>query len=135
MENITCREDLKSGYVVELRSGKKMLVTRAGSFTKILLDPRTGEWCYLNSYYNDRFDRVSNPSIRQSSNEYRLGKREDIMIVYGLVQGTVHYDECFTTSTSCRKIVWSRIPPVRMTQEEIEAELGYRIEIVGDENG
>ena len=135
MKDITCREDLKSGYVVELRSGKKMLVTRAGPFTKILLDPRTGEWCHLNSCYNDKFDRVSNLTIRQSSNEYRLRKQEDIMIVYGLVQGTIHYDECFTTSTSYRKIVWSRIPPVRMTQEEIEAELGYKIEIVSDVNG
>lgn len=126
-------DDIKSGYVVELRSGRKFLVTRAGSFTKILADPRTGEWTYLSSQFKK--DLTRRTDIKASVHEIKLGKKDDIENVYGLVQGTKSYPEVFSTATCCRKLIWSRIPPVRMTQEEIEAELGYRIEIVGDVNG
>lgn len=54
MENEFKISDLHSGYLVEFRNGRRAIVARAGTFTKILVDPATKEWWYLNSGWQDK---------------------------------------------------------------------------------
>ena len=126
-------DDLKSGMVVELKSGRLMMVTRVGSFTKILID-ENGAWSYLSRWGSD-LKRKSvysdcRPSTSHCGYETILPRSEDIVRVYGLVEGTENYWSSLGISTKGRKVLWTRVVPKRMTLEEIEKSLGFPVEIV-----
>ena len=126
-------DDLKSGMVVELKSGRLMMVTRVGSFTKVLVDG-TGAWSYL-SRWGDDLKRKSVYSERgtlthRPGYETILPSGEDIVRVYGLVEGTENYWNCLSVSTKGRRVLWTRIVPKKMTLEDIERSLGFPVEIV-----
>lgn len=118
------KEDLKSGFVVKLRNGEHRMIMRAGSFTKILVEPTTGKWEYLSSWNND----LKNTRIHPASN--LPDKRHDIMAVYGLVKDTGFYGRALLATTDYRKLLWERKEVKKLTVEEISAMLGYEVEIV-----
>lgn len=123
------KEDLKSGYVVQLRDGALYMVARVGDFTKILVTPYN--WVYLNLEYDNELKCTK--KHRTPTGNYQKGR--DIVKVYGLIQGTQHYTEMFLQlSTANRELLWEGNNEKEMTLEEIEAELGYKVKIVGGKN-
>lgn len=132
------KKDLRSGYVVEFRNGCRRLVTRAGMFTQILINPETEAWNYLASGWcddltanDDKFRRLASSECRspvQKSNDY------DIMKVWGLVNTTDAYGCAFETDIQHRDLLWEREPEAKkLTVDEISKLLGYKVEVVGTE--
>lgn len=127
-------DDLKSGFVVELKSGKLKLVLRVGKFTKILMGA-DGKWTYLSRWSSDLKRRhVSSDHDPFGFSGYRNetipSMGEDIVRVYGLVEGTDNYEYANQISTKGRKVIWTRVVPKRMTLEDIEQALGFPVELV-----
>jgi len=124
------KKDLRSGYVVECRSGKRLLVARAGMFTQILVFPEGNWWGYLKSGWTDI---LTYNTYAAHCGAYKGPHPNDIMKVWGLIDNTEHYDEVFTTKVEHRKLLWSREPEAKkMTVDEISKLLGYKVEIVGE---
>ena len=137
MEKKFTKKDLRSGYVVEFRSGHRRLVTRAGMFTQILVNPATGAWNYLASGWRDDLTANDDKCRRLANSESRnptiRAELFDIVKVWGLVNATDHYDEVFlTASTEHRDLLWEREPEAKkLTVDEISKLLGYKVEVVG----
>lgn len=108
-------DDIKSGYVVELRNGELRMCMRVGNFIKILVDPY-GNWSPIISWDDRTFTFVSD-------------RNYDIMAVYGLTYES-HSSRCLVFDTTIRPLIWKRPEPVKMTVEEINEKLGYDVEIV-----
>lgn len=117
-------DDIKSGFVVELRDGRRLIATRAGggNFTRILVDPSGGGWEYTSMWNRDTLD-------------FKNGVRStDIMKVYGLVHSTSEYSAAFRTDNcEYRTLLWERREPVKMTLKQIEEKLGHAVQIVSGE--
>lgn len=125
------KDMLKSGYIVQLKSGELRMVLRAGSFTHVLVS-EDGSWTYL-SRWNDDLTRNLRSCLDQrynGSGETVPGAHNDIVKVYGLVQGVKNYHNVLKITTEGRELLWDRNPRRRMTLEEIERVLGYPVEIV-----
>lgn len=129
MNELFNREDLKSGFLVKLKNGELRMVARAENFSKILVN-EAGEWCYLSSHW--RYDLTRYTQYKQANYEIVPGKSQDIVEVYGLVQGTKNYRETFEFSTEHRPLLWEKTPPKKMTIAEISKALGFRVEIVAE---
>lgn len=108
--------DLKVGYVVEHRDGAFSMVCLASDGTRVLCYAR-GCRMLVASLNDDLMYDSSDPGYR----------RFDIMNVYGLSN---NYNNALTLTTIDRKRLWKREEAKKMTVEEIEKELGYKIEIV-----
>ena len=125
-------DDLKSGYVVELRNGTRYLVARAHqrNFTKILVDPRTGDWAYLSNWCHDSL--ICNaPATSVVGKAKNMSK--DIMAVYGLVSSAANYGTALDPSdVTHRDQLWVRRAPVPMTLKQIEEKLGHKVLIVSE---
>lgn len=101
------KKDLKSGYVVETKSGERLLVSRAGNFTHILVNTNNSSWIYLNESYDE------NLCAKKYSKEYKRYVKvpcNDIVKVYGLVIAPPYYTESLTTNVNHREILWERGP-------------------------
>ncbi len=119
-------EHIKSGYVVRLRNGELRMLTRVGSaFTKILVGS-SGQWDHLSSWSEDLTFRAFHDGRRYFEKEH------DIMEIYGLVEHTGNYAYSLDVSTDNRKLLWKRSIAVRMTVSEINARLGFEVEIVAE---
>lgn len=123
------RDDLKPGYVVKLRDDTCHIIAVAGNETLIVTNG-TSEWKYLSSGW----DYSLNSTIREGRPYPALtyDSSKDIVAVYGYVQGTENYTHAGYISSNHRPILWSRQEAKKMTVEEIEKELGYKVEIVSD---
>ena len=113
------KNDLKVGYVVKLRDGGLEMVTMSGicgSNNSMLISIGTsGVWTDISRNIDDNLCRKDN------TRDY------DIVEVYGYSQ----YAYCaLKVSTENRELLWKREEAKKMTVEEIEKELGYKIEIV-----
>lgn len=113
------KADLKSGYLVEYRSGERRLVVATSDGGFVLL---SGECMIYNSSssYNDEL-RCSCTALPN-----------DIMKVYGLPKRA---ENGSVLSTSGRELIWQREekPAVKkMTVSEVCKALGYDVEIVKD---
>lgn len=112
------KSDLKTGMVVETRNGEKYLVMLEPDCEGRELIRFNVGYMSLNDYndelmlkkLNEKFDIVKVYSV-ESSICWLLGDKESMKF----------------------KLIWERSEPKEMTIEEIEAELGYKIKIVGDE--
>lgn len=128
-------DDLKSGFVVELRSGERRLVTRAGgnNFTKILVNPYLDKWNYLSCW--DRDKMTYHAMTRRGGKTFPIVEKGwDIMKVYGLVNCTTDYCMAFNPDAlEHRDLLWQRSEPVKMTLKQIEEKLGHEILIVAEE--
>lgn len=127
------KNDLWPGYVVKLRNGdirKVLEIGRQGA--KILLNSN-GAWNYISDWDSDLTASVYILGLGFSATSTEKHKSFDIVEVYGHIKDTDHY--CFENdiSTDYRPLLWSRTPIKKMTVSEIEKELGYRIEIVSEE--
>lgn len=131
------RDDLKVGYVVELRNGEFRMVMPAGKCsggTLILAGGGASEWDYLS-----RWDH----NLNATSKRFECGfpgaiavdyaKKHDIVAVYGYISGTEHYHLTGNLGPDHRPILWGRVEAKKMTVAEIEKELGYSIEIISEE--
>lgn len=129
------RDDLEIGHVVELRNGEFRMVMPVGtSGSLILAGGLDTKWSYLTCWDDDldaRSQRFVNGAW-PSHEAYIHAKEFDIMAVYGFVQGSVNYNRVGDLSRDNRPVLWTRIKPKRMTVKEIEEELGYRVEIISD---
>ena len=132
MENQMLKDLIKSGFVVKLKSGELRMVMRAGSFTHVLVADNGHTWSYLSRWRDDDLTRKreNTSHINPGSGETVPGYNDDIVEIYGLVQGVRNYDKILKISTEDRPIVWRRNPPRKMTLEEVERELGFPIELV-----
>lgn len=136
MQNEFKLSDLRSGYLVEFRNGRRAIVARAGNFTKVLVNPNSNTWWYLNSGWHDRTLNAKFQYPTNHAQTPRRGKaREwDIVRVYGLIRGTAAYGLALAIdSTSERPLLWGRTPAVKMTVSQICEKLGYDIEIIKEE--
>lgn len=118
-KQINILEDIKSGYLVELRNGEKYLCLRhnQSKFDKLLVNTLIGKICGLVSY-DDSFYSIT------------PDRGMDIYRIYGLPNDTNTYI-CTSAlySGNHRPLLWER-KPVEMTKEQIEKKLGYKIKIV-----
>lgn len=137
MENEFKISDLHSGYLVEFRNGRRAIVARAGTFTKILVDPATKEWWYLNSGWQDKTLKARNQYPTNQTQAPRRGKISDWDIgqIWGLCNRTSAYGCAFETTLypECRSLHWKRTPTVKMTVAQICEKLGYDIEIIKED--
>lgn len=137
MENEFKISDLHSGYLVEFRNGRRAIVARAGSFTKVLVDPSTREWWYLSSGWADKTLKARFQYPSNQTQAPRLGKCNgwDIVKIWGLCNRTGFYGSAFETATypECRSVLWERKATVKMTVAQICEKLGYDIEIIKED--
>lgn len=129
------KDDLHSGYVVEFRNGERLMVARAGDFTKILVD-FFGRWYYLGSGWGSDLCAVPFPThLGAMPTRFKKELREwDIMRVYGLILSTNNkkYGQALSLCVENRPLLWERKEAVKMTVAEICAKLGYDVEIVAE---
>lgn len=123
------RDDLKPGYVVQLRDKTYHVVAMAGNETLIVTNGTT-EWKYLSNGWDNSLNSTFRGGRTYPAITY--DKTKDIVAVYGFVQGTENYAHCGYLSPDHRPLLWSRQEAKKMTVEEIEKELGYKVEIVSD---
>ena len=136
MNNTFTKKDLRSGYVVEFRNGARRLVTRAGNFLPILVNPDTRDWNHLNSCWAD--DLTCKVALFgelchcECLNPAKKPAQYDIMKVWGLIHGNENYINVFTTDDLVnRDLLWERKEPKKLTVDEVSKLLGYEVEIVG----
>lgn len=137
MKNEFKISDLHSGYLVEFRNGRRAIVARAGGFTKILVNPNSDSWWYLNSGWHDR---TLNAKFMYPTNQEQTPRRGkagewDIVRVYGLDRGTPASGLALAHRLYVleRPLLWKRTPTVKMTVAQICEELGYDIEIIKED--
>jgi len=125
------RDDLKAGYIIKLRDGTCRSIQMVGRETLIAVAGSGDKnWTYVSRGWDPRMEHRDHggPMFPYPTHD----KTKDIVAVYGYVQGSEHYCDCGVISTDYRPLIWSRVDPKKMTVEEIEKELGYRVEIVSD---
>ena len=130
MQNEFKLSDLRSGYLVEFRNGRRAIVARAGNFTKVLVNPNSNTWWYLNSGWHDRTlnAKFMYPTNHEQTPRRGKAREWDIVRVYGLIRGTAAYGLALAIdSTSERPLLWGRMPAVKMTVSQICEKLGYDI--------
>lgn len=114
------KSDLKTGMVVETRNGEKYLVMLNPDCEDMELINFNGGYMPL-YYYNNELIPA------------KLFTRDfDVVKVYSVgwtIRDLLSDKECMEF-----KLIWKREEQKEMTIEEIEAELGYKIKIVGDED-
>lgn len=120
--NTFTKADFKPGYVVQLRNNQVKMVLPVGSNETLTLIDEKGNWSYL-SAWDDKFNRKKDPVDP---------RQMDIMAVYGYVQGMVNYDKAGRLAFDGRPILWQRTEVKKMTVAEINAALGYEVEIVAE---
>ena len=112
------KDDLKVGYVMKQRNNVLVMVMAFGGGSLAFVE-ENGRWLSDDSY---KTDLTYIPKLATVLNEL------DIVEVYGLCK---YPDRTLKVSTGCRDLLGKREDPAKkMTVEEIEKELGYKIEIV-----
>lgn len=130
-QNKFSKNDLHSGYLVELRNREFRMVTRVGRFTKILIG-KDGGWTYLSGWDDDLkaiYSRVRHITKGEAAPRYKEG---DIMKIWGLVKEVASYKDALSFSPAHRDLLWERAPVKKMTLREIEDELGFSVELVSE---
>lgn len=124
------RDDLKPGYIIKLRNGTFRTIQMVGRETLIATDG-ISNWEYLSRGWD--IDMDSTDRGGKTFPHVTYDKTKDIVAVYGYVQGTEYYArESGCIAPDHRPLLWSRQEAKKMTVEEIENALGYKIEIVSD---
>lgn len=125
------RDDLKPGYIVQLRDGSFHSIQMVGRETLITIGKRDyHDWKYLSRYWDHYLYYKDHGG--KTFPFPTPDKSKDIVAVYGYVQGTENYANCGDISSDNRPLLWSRHEVKKMTVEEIENVLGYKVEIVSD---
>ena len=107
------KRDLKTGMVVELRDGARMIViNRGGKINFYELENVYSGIVYSGNLYSN--------TLRCHGSE-----DDDITKVFRYEEA-----EFMFNSSVIRHLLWERIEPKKMTFEDIEKALGYEIELV-----
>ena len=124
------RDDLKLGHIIKLRNGKYYSIQMVGKGTLIATDGER-DWIYLSSAWDDRLNSICRSGRTYPAISY--DETKDIVEVYGYVQGCDYYArESGYIGPNHRPLLWYRQEAKKMTVEEIEKILGYKVEIVSD---
>lgn len=135
-------KDIHSGYVVKFRNGKFALCMRAGEkFTKIFActdweSVKRGAIEGDTFMYASRYKDYAYYSYSPVINQYIRDDTNDIVAVYGLIEGVRNYLNVGDTgpiSIKNRPLLWEEEVPKKMTLAEIEKKLGHKVEIVEPE--
>ena len=118
------KKDLKVGYLVELRNGKRYLVMPVNGDDGVDLELVTKDSVRPLDWYDDNL-----VCTRTSFSCTYTKKEMDIMKVYGLVDWPLY---ALRPDTNDRKLLWERKETKKMTVAEIENILGYKIEVVSE---
>lgn len=125
------RDDLKAGYIIELRDGTYRSIQMVGRETLIAVAGADDkDWVYLSRGWNAHLDYTDHGT--QMFPYPVHDKSKDIVAVYGYTQGSDNYRYCAMIGPENRPLLWSRGNPKKMTVKEIESALGYKIEIVSE---
>ena len=125
------RDDLKAGYIIELRDGTCRSIQMVGRETLIAVAGRGDkDWTYVSRGWDTHMDHRDHGGTLFPYPVH--DKSKDIVAVYGYIQGIGNYPDCAMISPDHRPLLWSRVDPKKMTVEEIENALGYKVEIVSD---
>ena len=113
-------KDLETGMVAELRNGDRYIVV-AGEDFAIGIDVKWEEMIVIRS----SVDTCNyNSDLTHKSNKLR-----DIVAIF-----TIPGMDFTRMMWSCKKPIWERKEPKKMTVSEICKELGYEVEIVRDDS-
>lgn len=116
------KDDLKVGYVVKYRNGElRMVMPYSRGLALTDLD---GKWLNINTELN--YDLTEVPCVPGTTKNSL-----DIMEVYGL---SAFGSTAYRISTFGRKLLWKREEAKKMTVAEIEKALGYKVEVVAEED-
>lgn len=117
--------DLKTGMIVTWRNGRKATVLRD---TICFKSPITKSTNFLVACSGDSWTTLTN---------YNDDFKNKFVPGYDIVKVEVpdHPFDCFDyeRNDSHSEVVWEENPVVKMTVSEIEKKLGYKIEIVSEE--
>ena len=118
------KSELKTGMIATMRNGKKLTVYRncACSFAHpnhndVFVDASNSSWSSFNSYTED---------LKSKSGHVEL----DIVKVE-LVHHPYDYNK-YPNFAIVDKVLWTREETKKLTVEEIESILGYKVEIVSE---
>lgn len=115
------KDDIKPGYLVQLRNGEIHIVTvvQGDETPELVLVSYIDEWLYLNEFKND----------------LTIGNKTDLDIVKIYGYSKYAYNS-LKFSTNNRPLLWEReeSESKKLTVSEIEKELGYKIEIVPEDS-
>ena len=119
-------KDLRTGDIIETRCGKRAIVINEILF----FHNGTQDICHYN---NEMFVRKSKTPCFQNS-------PEDIEKVYRVTDGLWNYAACdfytwFVKETPLphSALIWERNPVKKVTVAELEKILGYKIEIISEQ--
>ena len=116
-QNMTL-DDLKSGMIVTTRNGFSYLVIRNDSdFVGI----RSGGWIDISRDFNADF-KYNDPI--NDKHTWDIVKVESFDSLSNMIN--------FEHNTKYKSVLWEEPPKVKLTIAEIENRLGYKIEIVSD---
>lgn len=109
------KNDLKVGYVVKNREGNLYMVMEHAKDGLIIIREDEKHWNQLCHFKDD----LTNHCFAEL----------DIVEVYGFPD---HWKDAMRITDGNRPLLWKREKAKKMTVEEVEKELGYKIEIVSD---
>ena len=113
------KSELKTGHVATLRNGQKYMIYKDVCFsgkTTVLI--ASNGHIYLDSFNDDL--------THHNSGSFDIIKIEECLLAMNLVQNV---DQIYELHM---KHIWERKEPKKMTVAEIEAILGYKIEVVSE---
>lgn len=123
------RSDIIPGYIVEFRDGERRFVTMVNEGTCIFVNPNNHTWDYRSSWDMKKLTYHTVDKTRRPVTE----SPKDIMVVYGFVPKPHGYGYAMDINhVEPRPVVWRRTVVKKMTVAEIEAVLGYAVEIVSE---
>lgn len=111
------KDDLKVGYVVKMANSDKLYMVAVNSRGEMGFVNANQGWMRFCDYTYTLEDKDPNS----------LSGDWTIVAVYGYSR---HIITAYTFDTHHRELLWKREEAKKMTVEEIEKELGYKIEIV-----
>lgn len=110
-------EDIKVGYVVELRSGSLLMCMEYG---------KDGLKCFA-----DKISAILDINKNYTGFNFNSNYMYDVMKVYGFSKEGA----CtLSLSTDFRDCLYKREEPKKMTIKQIEKQLGYKIELVSEDD-
>lgn len=123
------KEDIKAGYAIRFRCGEVRVIMPAGEKGTLIAVNFEGYWDYLSCWDDELKTRKNNLGIPLVNRT----PETDIVEVYGYVHGTDRYKLMFCgDNIQHRPLLWKRNEAKKMTVSEINAALGYEVEIVAE---
>lgn len=95
------KKDLQVGQLVKLRDGTFRIVMPVGCKGSLILLGEYGVWDYLSHWDDLLLEKSRDPEA----------PNKDVVVVYGLIEGTVNYGKLGYLDPQYRSVIWKRKPP------------------------